>query len=216
MKKLLMVLAIGICMFGLIGMAQGVTLTETVNYSYATPSSITYNVTNDTADSIYGILIGASTWGTGLGGPIDPNNFYNPTPTIPSDWALYNLTILDTQSTEGIIAYYDTYDVNWNIIKITLFENLPSDFESYNLAYLIYAATSVSPIAPNGGKGTFTVGYAQIASPFVYTTDYVNLEGLNLYAGSGESSSPVPEPASMLLLGTGLLGLIGFRRKFRK
>ena len=31
-----------------------------------------------------------------------------------------------------------------------------------------------------------------------------------------ESSTPVPEPSTMLLLGSGLLGLVGLRRKFKK
>jgi len=31
-----------------------------------------------------------------------------------------------------------------------------------------------------------------------------------------ESTTPVPEPSTMLLLGSGLIGLLGFRKRLRK
>ena len=40
--------------------------------------------------------------------------------------------------------------------------------------------------------------------------------GFNIGAGSLASPSTVPEPTTMLLLGLGLMGLAGIRRKFKK
>jgi hypothetical protein len=40
--------------------------------------------------------------------------------------------------------------------------------------------------------------------------------GADIDAVGASSTSPIPEPATMLLLGTGLIGLAGFRRRFKK
>ena len=46
----------------------------------------------------------------------------------------------------------------------------------------------------------------------VYNT--FSIDRVRLHA-EAETAAPVPEPATLLLLGAGMLGLAGFRRKFR-
>ncbi len=43
----------------------------------------------------------------------------------------------------------------------------------------------------------------------------INIDNVNI-EGCFENASPVPEPATIILLGSGLAGLAGFRRKFKK
>lgn len=140
------------------------------------------------------------------------------------------MTLTGSSFASGVIGDVAMYTNFARPISMSRLDNAKFDFNS---VYITSAWNSVSKVAISGWDGAEEKYHSNLevlnGSPTLFSFDWAGITGLTLtpvYGYSQQiifdnlsinepigSSEPVPEPATMLLMGTGIAGLAASQRK---
>lgn len=116
----------------------------------------------------------------------------------------------------GVYAWNQMTWLYWNYDQGTLNKATDDDGGWSGLQYAFWDLVGASGHVPTDDLGAST--YISWAADAV-NDGWTNNGRVVVAVNTGQDilvASPVPEPATMLLLGTGLIGIAGIRRKFKK
>ncbi len=194
-KKLWAGLAVGVMMFGVAGVANATSIYENANLGDHAKETVTINVSGLAAHTEITLnfdLFIMDSW--------DGNN-----PTWGSDYFGFSVDGVTTGWTFNNFNYgdetnTDTADATGNFNGINCWGEIDRQFLNYNNGFTFaHSADTLSLSFSGYGSGFQGIG-----------DESWSVRNL---AVSSNSGAPVPEPATMLLMGSGIVGLIAARRK---
>lgn len=175
----------------------------------------------ETWDGVYGPLLNSPTVSLKSGGTY--------LPYWPDDTG--RLDVWQVNADDGLVFYLDNYDdpklYKFVRIQITYYDPVgainPDEFKVTTDIHEFFPAELVG--SENWGDGWFTEAFDFVLSPnpvqewiglrFNDYTDGVYIDQVVIDTWCTDDPSPVPIPGAVWLLGSGLIGLVGLRRKFQ-